>query len=49
MQAQHSGIGAGLVDEDQLVGIEVGLVGLPACPLLSDIGPVLFARAQAFF
>ena len=48
-QAHHLGVGAGLVDEDQFVGIESGLVGLPASSLLSDIGPVLFARVQAFF
>lgn len=48
-QARHLGVGAGLVDEDQLVGIETGLVGFPVFPALSDVGPVLFARAQAFF
>jgi hypothetical protein len=47
--AHHLGVGAGLVDEDQLVGIETGLVGLPAFSPLSDIGPVLFAGVQAFF
>ena len=43
-QAHHLGVGAGFVDEDQFVGIETRLVGLPVFPTLSHVGSVLFAR-----
>ena len=47
--AHHLGIGAGLVDEDQRVGIETRLATPPDLTALRDVRPVLFARVQAFF
>ena len=47
--AHHLGIGAGFVDEDQPVDVEMGLPGPPLVAGLSDVGPGLFAGVQTFF
>lgn len=47
--ADHLGVGAGLVDEDQLVRIEARLIGPPAGPRRRDVRSFLFGRLQGFF
>jgi len=47
--AHHLGVGAGLVDEHQPIGIKAGLTDLPVLPRLSDVGSGLLAGVQAFF
>ena len=41
MSSSHSGAGCGLVDEDQMLGIEVELVFKPGEPTAQDIGTIL--------
>jgi hypothetical protein len=48
-QAGHIGAGAGFVDEDQPVRIELGLFVRPRGPRRGDIRPILLGRADAFF
>ena len=43
-QASHLGRGAGLVDEDQLLGIEVGLGVEPGLAAQRHIRPLLLVR-----
>jgi hypothetical protein len=49
MRAGHAGLGPGLVDEHQALGINPALVAPPACALAGDVGPLLFGGAQGFF
>jgi len=49
MAARHIGRGPGLVDEDETVGIEVGLPLEPLLPPLQDFGAVLLARVRGLF
>ena len=45
----HLGAGAGLIDEDELGGIDEGPCRLPDAPPRRDIRAVLFARAERLF
>ena len=49
VDADHLGVGAGSVDEHQLVGIKARLTGLPALARLSYVGPILLGGVQRFF
>jgi hypothetical protein len=42
-------VGSGLIDEDELAGIKVCLIGFPLQTRLSDVEPILFGGAQRFF
>ena len=46
---QHLGIGSGLVDKDQLLGIKACLAGLPVLARLSYVRSILFGGVQSFF
>ena len=48
-QAGHLGRGAGLIDEDELLGIEVGLGVEPGLAAESDIRPLLLGGVRGFF
>jgi hypothetical protein len=45
----HLGVGAGLVNEDELVGIDKGLRGAPDAAPGRDIRTVLLGRAKRLF
>ena len=45
----HVGLRPGLVDEDEMVGIVVGLGGLPCDPLRRDVGAIPLGGDQDFF
>jgi len=45
----HLGAGAGLVDKDELVGIDIAPRRLPDAPPRRDIRAVLLARAECLF
>jgi hypothetical protein len=47
--AGHLGGGAGLVDEDQALGIKVGLGVEPSLTLAQDVGAVLLGRMPGLF
>ena len=47
--ARHFGRGAGLVDEDQLIGVEVELAVEPGLPRLADILAVLRGGVGGLF
>ena len=47
-QAGHLGRGAGLVDEDQALGVEVRLGVEPGAALGRDVGPFLLGRLRLF-
>jgi hypothetical protein len=49
MAAGHIGLGPGLVDEDQALGVKPALVLPPPDASPGDVGTVLFAGVQAFF
>src|SRR5947209_15521347 len=49
MPAGHIGLGPGLVDEHQALGIKPALIRLPPGPAASDVGAILLAGAQGFF
>jgi hypothetical protein len=49
MGAGHVGLGPGLVDEDEAFSVELGLMTFPTLATSLDVGPILFAGAQAFF
>ena len=48
-QAGHLGRGAGLVDEDQLLGIEIGLGVEPGLAAEDHIRPLLLGGVRGFF
>jgi len=48
-QPRHLGAGAGFVNEDQAVGIELGLILRPGGARRGDVRPILLGRANAFF
>ncbi len=48
-QAGHLGRGAGLVDEDQLLGIKIGLGVAPGMAASDDIRPLLLGGVRGFF
>jgi hypothetical protein len=48
-QRRHVGLDPGLVDEDELPGIEAGLPGAPAPTPTGNVGAGLFKREQRFF
>jgi hypothetical protein len=45
----HLGRGAGLIDEDQSLGIEIGLRLEPGLPSTRDVRPLLLAGVRGFF
>jgi hypothetical protein len=45
----HFGRGAGLVDEDQLLGIELRREFAPSLARRCNIGPILLGCVRAFF
>jgi hypothetical protein len=47
--AGHVGLGPGLVDEHQALGVKPALMHLPAGAPTGDVGAVLLAGVQAFF
>ena len=49
MRSGHVGLGPGLVDEDQTLGIELSLMPPPSQPPARNVGPILLAGVQAFF
>jgi hypothetical protein len=49
MEARHLGRSAGLVDEDELFGVELGLQGAPGVTRLGDVGSILLGRVRGFF
>jgi len=49
VSAGHVGLGPGLIEEDQTLGINAFLVASPAGALASDVGPLLLGGAQGFF
>ena len=48
-QAGHLGRGAGLVDEDEFLGIEIGLGVKPGLAAKDDIRPLLLGGVRGFF
>ncbi len=48
-QTGHLGRGAGLVDEDELLGIEIGLGVEPDLAAQRHIRPLLFGGVRGFF
>jgi hypothetical protein len=48
-QPRHFGRGAGFVDEDQSVGIELGLMLGPCRSRCSNVRSILLGRPNAFF
>jgi hypothetical protein len=49
MGSRHVGLRPGLVDEDQPLGIEVGLGVKPGLPVFQDIGTILLAGVRGLF
>lgn len=49
MAAVHIGLGPGLVNEDQALGIKTMLIGLPPRACLGDVRSVLFVGQHGFF
>src|SRR5262249_28744026 len=49
MAAGHVGLGPGLVDEHQALGVKPALIRLPPAPAASDFGAILLAGVQSFF
>ena len=49
MPAGHVGLGPGLVDEHQPLGVKPALMRLPPGPAASDVGAILLAGVQSFF
>lgn len=48
-QGRHVGLDPGLVDEDQALGVNLALMGLPARALERDVGAGLLGRQHRFF
>ena len=48
-QAGHLGRGAGLIDEDELLGIKIGLSVEPGLAAGDDIRPLLLGGVRGFF
>ena len=48
-QARHLGRGAGLVDEDQFVGVEIELAVEPGLPRLTDVLALLLGGVGGLF
>ena len=48
-QAGHIGAGASLIDEDQALGVQMGLALSPFGTCRGDVRPILLGRAYAFF
>jgi hypothetical protein len=49
MAAGHVGLGPGLVDEHQALGVKPALIRLPPDPAASDVGAILLTGVQSFF
>ena len=49
MGASHVGLGPGLVDEHQPLGIQIKLIVEPGAPPAYDVGPVLFDGVGGLF
>ena len=48
-QAGHLGRGPGLVDKDELLGVEIGLGLEPGQPAGGNVRPLLFGGMRGFF
>ena len=48
-QRCHVGLDPGLIDEDQAPGVNLVLMGLPACALERDVAAGLLGRQYGFF
>lgn len=48
-QPRHLGRGARLIDENQMLGIKIGLSVKPGVSLRGDVGPFLLAGVCRFF
>lgn len=48
-QRRHVGLDSGLIDEDQALGVNLALMGLPACALERDVAAGLLGRQHGFF
>ena len=48
-QRRHVGLDPGLIDEDQALGVNLALMGLPACALERDVAAGLLGRQHGFF
>jgi len=49
MAARHVGRGPGFIDEDEALGVEIGLAVEPGLPALQDIRPILLAGVRGLF
>ncbi len=49
ISARHLRIGAGFINEYELLGIKFWLSYLPALARFRDVGPILFSGVQSFF
>jgi hypothetical protein len=49
MAPRHLGRGAGLVDEDQPLGLQIGLGFEPGLPATENVRPLLLAGVRGFF
>ena len=47
--AGHVGLGPGLVDEHQALGVKLALMVAPSGPTAGDVSAILLAGVQAFF
>lgn len=48
-QSRHLGRGARLIDENQMLGIKIGLSVKPGVSPRGDVGPFLLAGVRRFF
>ena len=48
-QRRHVGLGPGLVDKDQAVGVNPRLIRWPLRPTARDVGAILFGSQHGFF
>jgi len=49
MSTAHIGLGPCLIDEDQSLGVEIGLAVEPVLTLLQDLRAALLARVSCLF
>ena len=48
-QARQFGVQSGLIEEDKLAGIKIGLALDPALPFRGDVGSLLFGGMRSLF
>ena len=49
VRSGHAGRGPGLIDKDEMLGIEIELLLEPGLAALQDIRPILLAGGAVFF